>query len=231
MVGARLLLRRLPHGNNLRRPSEHLLIHVAERDDFNWRNLDQTEQIALAVPAAADEADALLLVCEFCGIVAEGRQRQSCRTDLNEFPAVHGYCSSSTSLQAQAAIAISAQDKTTQGADWPRTGSVATDHFPGAAILCGQGPGKTGGFCASDLQTGLINRLESGLGVALGYACWSLVGALGWLWTPESVPSLCLDKGLVVASVALDPMTLSQEEELRLIMSIAVPGAYGLAAR
>ena len=89
VVGAGLLLRGLARGDDLRRAGQHLFVHVAERDHLDRRHLDQPEQVALAVPAAADEADALLLVCEFSGIAAEGRQRQSCRTDLDEFPAVH----------------------------------------------------------------------------------------------------------------------------------------------
>jgi hypothetical protein len=43
---------------------------------------------------------------------------------------------------------------------------------------CGQGPAETGGFCASDLQTGLISWLESGLGVALVWPWCSLDVAL-----------------------------------------------------
>ena len=41
---------------------QHLLVHVAERDDFDRRDLDQPEQIDLAVPSAADQADSSGLV-------------------------------------------------------------------------------------------------------------------------------------------------------------------------
>ena len=34
---------------------QHLLVDVAERDDLDRRDLDQPEQVALAVPAAADQ--------------------------------------------------------------------------------------------------------------------------------------------------------------------------------
>ncbi len=71
-VGAGLLLRELARGDDIGRLSEHLLIDVAERDDLDRRDLDQTEQVALAVPAAADETNALLPVCELCGIAAQG---------------------------------------------------------------------------------------------------------------------------------------------------------------
>ena len=58
-VGARLLLRGLPRGDHLGGLGQHLLVDVAQRDDLDRRDLDQPEQVALAVPAAADQADAL----------------------------------------------------------------------------------------------------------------------------------------------------------------------------
>ena len=57
-VGARLLLRGLARGDHLGGLGQHLLVHVAQRDDLDRRDLDQAEQVALAVPAAADQADA-----------------------------------------------------------------------------------------------------------------------------------------------------------------------------
>ena len=47
---------------------EHLLVDVAERDDLDRRDLDQPEQVALAVPAGADQADPLARVGELLGI-------------------------------------------------------------------------------------------------------------------------------------------------------------------
>ena len=46
-------------GNQFGRAVEHVLIDVAERDHFDRRHLDQPAQIALAVPAGADQADAI----------------------------------------------------------------------------------------------------------------------------------------------------------------------------
>ena len=60
-VGARLLLRRLARGDHLGGLGQHPLVDVAQRDDLDRRHLDQAEQVALAVPAAADQADALRL--------------------------------------------------------------------------------------------------------------------------------------------------------------------------
>ena len=57
-VGARLLLRGLPAGDHVGGLGQHLLVDVAQRDDLDRRDLDEPEQVALAVPAAADQADA-----------------------------------------------------------------------------------------------------------------------------------------------------------------------------
>ena len=72
VVGAGFLLGSLARGHNVRGPGEHLSVHVTQGDDLHRRHLDQAEQVTLAIPAAADEADALLLVCGFSGIAAEG---------------------------------------------------------------------------------------------------------------------------------------------------------------
>ena len=37
---------------------EQFLVHVAQRNDFDRRDLDEAEEIALPVPARADETDA-----------------------------------------------------------------------------------------------------------------------------------------------------------------------------
>jgi hypothetical protein len=55
-------------------------------------------------------------------------------------------------------------------------------YLPHSNSHCGQGPREIGGFCASDLQTGLISWFESGLGVVLGWSWGGLGVALGWPW-------------------------------------------------
>ena len=57
-VGARSLLRGLPVGDDLGGLGQHLLVDVAQRNDLDRRDLDQPEQVGLAVPAAADQAHA-----------------------------------------------------------------------------------------------------------------------------------------------------------------------------
>ena len=60
-VGARGLLRGLARGGHLGGIGEHLLVDVAERDDLDRSDLDEPEQVALAVPAGADQPDPLRL--------------------------------------------------------------------------------------------------------------------------------------------------------------------------
>ena len=57
-VGARLLLGLLPLAGDLHRLGEHVLVGIADGDDFDRRDLDEPPQIAFAVPARADQADA-----------------------------------------------------------------------------------------------------------------------------------------------------------------------------
>ncbi len=54
----RLFVRGLPLRNQVGSLGQHLRIHVAQRHDLHRRDLDQPQQIALAVPAAADQPDA-----------------------------------------------------------------------------------------------------------------------------------------------------------------------------
>ena len=70
--------------------------------------------------------------------------------------------------------------------------SVNSKHPFTSNSHCGQGPAETGGFCASDLQTGLISWLESGLGVALVWLWCGFGVALVWLWGSSVLRSLCL---------------------------------------
>ena len=46
---------------------EHLLVHVAQRDDLDRRDLDEAQEVGLAVPAAADQPDALFHVGKLIG--------------------------------------------------------------------------------------------------------------------------------------------------------------------
>jgi hypothetical protein len=55
-VGARALLRGLPRRRRCRRPRRASAVDVAQRDDLDRRDLDQPEQVALAVPAGPDQA-------------------------------------------------------------------------------------------------------------------------------------------------------------------------------
>jgi len=64
--------------------------------------------------------------------------------------------------------------------------------YQGSNSHCGQGPAETGGFWASDLQTGLMSWLESGPGVALVWLWCGLGVALGWPWGGFVLRSLCL---------------------------------------
>ena len=90
-VGPRLLLRRLPRGDQLGRLGQHPLVDVAQRDDLDRRDLDQAEQVALAVPAGADQADALrLLVGQLGRLAADGRQGQPGGAGAKEITTIHG---------------------------------------------------------------------------------------------------------------------------------------------
>jgi hypothetical protein len=54
LVAARLLLRFLPAGDQLDGILEHAAVDIAQRDHLHRRHLDKAQQIAFAVPAAAD---------------------------------------------------------------------------------------------------------------------------------------------------------------------------------
>ena len=68
---------------------EHLLIDIAQRHDLDRRNLNETEQIDLAVPAAADQADARRLAIGEGG-VGGLRQSESGRAGGQEITSIHG---------------------------------------------------------------------------------------------------------------------------------------------
>ena len=64
-VGARAFLGSLPLGHHVGRAVKRLLIDVAQGYDFDGCDLDQAEEVALAVPARPDDSDALrFVVCK-----------------------------------------------------------------------------------------------------------------------------------------------------------------------
>ena len=56
-IGARRFLRSLARGHDLGGLGQHLAIDVAQRDDLDRLDLDQPQEVALAVPAAADQSN------------------------------------------------------------------------------------------------------------------------------------------------------------------------------
>ena len=56
-VGARRLLRHLPRRDQRSGVGEHRLVDITQRDDVDGRDLDEPQEIRLAVPSGADEAD------------------------------------------------------------------------------------------------------------------------------------------------------------------------------
>ena len=89
-VCARFLSRGLARGNQISRFGQHAFIDIAEGHDFHRGDLDQTKQVALAIPAAANQPDSLFLVGEFRGVVGERGQSQGSGAGFEEFSAVHG---------------------------------------------------------------------------------------------------------------------------------------------
>ena len=67
-IDPRPLLRELPGRDEIGGVRHHLLVDVAERHDFDRRDLDEAQEVGLAVPAAADETDPLLHVAELAGV-------------------------------------------------------------------------------------------------------------------------------------------------------------------
>jgi hypothetical protein len=67
-VGARPLLRELPGRHQIGGVRDHLAVDVAERDDLNRGHLHHAQEVGLAVPAAADEADPLFHVGELADV-------------------------------------------------------------------------------------------------------------------------------------------------------------------
>jgi len=66
------------------------LIDIAESDDLDRRDLDQAEDVGLAVPPAADQADPdWRPVREWCGVAVGGRERQTGGARLQKITTIH----------------------------------------------------------------------------------------------------------------------------------------------
>ena len=88
-VGTGLLLRDLARGDLLGGVGQHAAVHVAEGHHLHRRHLDQAEEVGLAVPAAADEADALVLAQGRGGVPREVRPGERGRARAQELTAIH----------------------------------------------------------------------------------------------------------------------------------------------
>ena len=71
---------------------QHFLIDVTERHNLDRRDLNQTDQVALAVPAAADQPDSLGLFFDAERETRRSGEREGrCgRTGLEEIASIHG---------------------------------------------------------------------------------------------------------------------------------------------
>jgi hypothetical protein len=90
-VEAGFLPRPLPGSRQLGRLAEHPLVDVAQGDDLDGRHLEQTEEVALAIPAAADQAHPFRRFAgEPRGVSVEGREGQRRRAGAKELTTIHG---------------------------------------------------------------------------------------------------------------------------------------------
>jgi hypothetical protein len=87
--GARRLARYLTRGNECRRIGQHVSIHVAQRHDLDRRNLDQAQQIGLAVPTSADEADPFATLGKLLGVGRPARHGEQDGACLDEVATIH----------------------------------------------------------------------------------------------------------------------------------------------
>ena len=76
-VRARFLFGKLARRDHVGAFREHRLVHIAERNDFDRRDLDEAEQIGLPIPPAADQSDAFFRIGEVCGETAQRRKGEA----------------------------------------------------------------------------------------------------------------------------------------------------------
>ncbi len=72
---------------------DHVPIHVAKRDHVHRRNLDEPQQVALAVPAAANQADALARVGKLFDVPGQPRDGKRRGALLDEVTTIHAHVS------------------------------------------------------------------------------------------------------------------------------------------
>src|ERR1019366_9628536 len=72
----------------------HLFIDVTHRYHLDGRHLDQTEQVALAIPPRTDDADTLRLLVRHLFRQGLGGKAQAGGTSTQEFAAIHSCFSS-----------------------------------------------------------------------------------------------------------------------------------------
>jgi hypothetical protein len=90
LEGARPLLRQLALGHHVGALGEEVRVGVAQRDDLDWRDLQQAEQVGLAVPAGADQGHPLLHVAELLGVGRHRGERERRARGLQEIASKHG---------------------------------------------------------------------------------------------------------------------------------------------
>ena len=90
LVGARPLLRQLALGAHVGALVEQVRVGVAERHHLDRRHLQQPEQVGLAVPAGADQRDALLHVGELLRVGGHRGERERGPRGLQEIASKHG---------------------------------------------------------------------------------------------------------------------------------------------
>src|SRR5262249_21308444 len=72
VVGPGLLVRRLALSGNIRRISQHPLVHVAQGYDLYRSHLDEPPEVAFAIPPRTNQSHAILLILEFFSVYARG---------------------------------------------------------------------------------------------------------------------------------------------------------------
>ncbi len=90
--GAGLFLGGLPRGDDFGRAGQHLLVDITQRHHFDRCHLDQSQQITLAIPTAADQSDSFgrLVPASSGNLRARGGPRQAASSELKKRPAIHG---------------------------------------------------------------------------------------------------------------------------------------------